>query len=197
MRDLPAILGHLVVDLVLLAALLFGSYRRRRRDSEMMLALAAFNVGLFATLVAIAGDHFSAGAGFGLFGLLSLIRLRSASFTTSDMAYAFVSLVLGLVLGLPGLPIAVAGTVALALVLLLVVGDHPRLHSESQLVTLVLDRAHAGPHDALRDVQARLAVTVVDVTITEVDYVRETTTVVATCIPVREPVFDARPAESR
>ena len=87
-------LVHLLIDLVAVGLLVGVAYRHRRADQGMAFALVVLNVGLFATLVAITGEAFSTSAGFGLFGMLSLIRLRSASFTTPDMAYTFLALVL-------------------------------------------------------------------------------------------------------
>ena len=67
----------------------------------MALVFTALNIGLFAAVTAIGTGDFPTGIGFGLFGLLSLVRLRSAAFTLKDVAYTFVALVLALVNGLP------------------------------------------------------------------------------------------------
>src|SRR6476469_4427270 len=76
-------------------------YRRRLAAPEMTLVFTALNIGLFAAVTSIGAGHFPTGIGFGLFGLLSLVRLRSAAFTLMDVAYTFVALVLALVNGLP------------------------------------------------------------------------------------------------
>lgn len=177
LRDL---VSHVVLD-VLALAVLATIYRRQRNNPEMLFTLGALNIGLFATLIAISGDAFSTGAGFGLFGMLSLIRLRSASFTTVDMGYSFVTLVLGLVMGIVALPLVVSAGVAAALLALVAVGDHPRVNPATQLVVVVLDRAHPSVAAARRDVIARLHLPVVSLTIDEVDYVRETTKVTVRC----------------
>ena len=65
------------------------------------MVFVTLNIGLFAALSAITAGHFPAGVGFGLFGLLSLVRLRSAAFSIKDVAYTFSALVLALVNGLP------------------------------------------------------------------------------------------------
>src|SRR6476469_2862438 len=76
-------------------------YRRRLAAPEMALVFTALNIGLFAAVTSIGAGHFPTGIGFGLFGLLSLVRLRSAAFTLKDVAYTFVALILALVNGLP------------------------------------------------------------------------------------------------
>ncbi len=193
---LDALVLHAGVDLALLVLLLGVAYRRQRRDPEMILTLAALNVGLFATLVAISGDSFTTGAGFGLFGMLSLIRLRSASFTSIDMAYAFVSLVLGLILGLVSLPLLLSAAIGGLLVTGLLVGDHPRVNPGTQRFVVVLDRAHASPLSAKMDVASRFSLPVLSVSIDEVDFVRETTQVTVVCgaAPVSAPAYPTYPA---
>lgn len=182
------VLLHALADLLLVAVLVGFAYRRSSRDTGTAFALGVLNLGLFATLVAVSGDAFTTGAGFGLFGMLSLIRLRSASFTTVDMGYAFVALVVGLVLGLVDVPLATSGTLAAALVLAVIVGERLR-RGDVVRVTLILDVAHRGTDHARADVEARLRTPVLDVTVLEVDFVKETTTVTA----VLAPAGDVRP----
>ncbi|MFI7588158.1 DUF4956 domain-containing protein [Spongisporangium articulatum] len=175
------LLTHLLVDVLALVALVGFAYRRRRSDAEMMFALTVLNLGLFAVLVAISGDAFTAGAGFGLFGVLSLIRLRSASFTSADMAYAFLVIVVGLVCGLLALPLWVTVSLVGLLTLVTAAADHPRWQPpQTSRTVVVLDRLYPGPAAVRADVAARLGVTVVDLEIEEVDFVRETTRVAAT-----------------
>ena len=96
----PARLGLDVLSMLVLVGVL---YRRRAAAPEMTLVFTALNIGLFAAVSAIGSGEFPTGIGFGLFGLLSLVRLRSAAFTLKDVAYTFVALVLALVNGLPDL----------------------------------------------------------------------------------------------
>ena len=93
-------LGLDVLSLLLLVGWL---YRRHASAPEMTMVFTMLNIGLFAAMVAIASGDFPVGVGFGLFGLLSLVRLRSTQFTIKDIAYTFTALVLALVNALPGL----------------------------------------------------------------------------------------------
>lgn len=215
-----AVLVHLLVDLVAVGLLVGVAYRHRRADQGMAFALVVLNVGLFATLVAITGEAFSTSAGFGLFGMLSLIRLRSASFTTPDMAYTFLALVLGLVTGLVGLPLWLTVGACSLLVLLAVVGDRPPVTAaagvpldgatagtaaaapappavRTRKVDVVLDGAFGTVAAARAEVEARLDVDALDVVLDEVDYVREVTRVrVIVAVPAGDPAPapDAQPS---
>lgn len=212
------VLVHLLVDLVAVGLLVGVAYRHRRADQGMAFALVVLNVGLFATLVAITGEAFSTSAGFGLFGMLSLIRLRSASFTTPDMAYTFLALVLGLVTGLVGLPLWLTLGACALLVVLAVVGDRPARPEapdgtqdvapgapaaapappavRTRKVDVVLDGAFGTVAAARAEVEARLDVDALDVVLDEVDYVREVTRVrVIVAVPAGDlvPAPDAQP----
>ncbi|MEO7944110.1 MAG: DUF4956 domain-containing protein, partial [Marmoricola sp.] len=94
-------LTGLGIDVLALFTLVGWLYRRRAAAPEMTMVFVTLNIGLHAALTAITAGHFPAGVGFGLFGLLSLVRLRSAAFSIKDVAYTFSALVLALVNGLP------------------------------------------------------------------------------------------------
>ncbi|WP_225848078.1 DUF4956 domain-containing protein [Streptomyces sp. HPF1205] len=152
-------------------------YRRRKAAPEMPMVLTALNLGLFAAMTTISAGKFPAGVGFGLFGILSLVRLRSAAFTLRDVAYTFLALVIALTGGLPerGFPM-VAGIDAALLVMVLIVDD-PRSHPCTRMMRVTLDRLYSRPEDIRADVIRRMAVEPLSVTVDDVDYVRETTRV--------------------
>jgi len=102
LSDLLDFVGRLGIDVLSMLLLVGWLYRRRLAAPEMALVYTALNIGLFAAVSSIGTGHFPTGVGFGLFGLLSLVRLRSTAFTLKDVAYTFIALVLALVNGLPG-----------------------------------------------------------------------------------------------
>ncbi len=76
---------------------------------DLVVVYALFNLGLFLALVVISQGQVSMGVGFGLFAVLSIVRLRSEPFSNRELAYFFVAIVLALVcaidlgsLALPG-----------------------------------------------------------------------------------------------
>ncbi|QIY74328.1 DUF4956 domain-containing protein [Streptomyces sp. RLB1-33] len=167
------------LDVIALLILVGWLYRRRRSAPEMPLVLTALNIGLFAAMGVISAGKFPTGVGFGLFGILSLVRLRSAAFTLRDVAYTFAALVIALCTGLPqraGWLVIVLN--ALVLVAVLVVDD-PRTYNPTRVVKLTLDRTYPDQADILWDVAARFGQVPLSVDVDEVDYVRETTRVSA------------------
>jgi len=175
--DLADVLAHAAVDVCALLALMV-LYARRHEGRELMMVYVCFNVGLFAALVAITAGHFPAGVGFGLFGVLSIIRLRSQPFTTAQIGYFFLVLVLALVNGLSGRDMVLSAALSAVLLVTVYLADHPAMHPTVHTTRLVLDRAYRDSTELRAAVARRVEGTLVDVGITEVDEVRDVTRVV-------------------
>jgi len=166
------ILGRLGLDVVALLLMAGALYRRRASAPEMPLVFTSLNLGLFAAVAVIGDHHFSVGAGFGLFALLSLVRLRSRVFTLQDMAYTFTALVLGLVNGLNAAPVALVVGVDVVLLLALAVADESRGVPETRVMELTLDGAYLDPDQVRQEAALELPDRVVAVSIDAVDHVR-------------------------
>jgi hypothetical protein len=170
--DLALRLG---IDLAATAALVYGLFHPRHRRMDLVVVYALFNVGVFLALSVIAAGELSMGVGFGLFAVLSIVRLRSEPFSNRELAYFFVALVLALVCALAspvhaGLLSGVALLAAWAI-------DHPRISRPSRRLDVALERVF-DDDEALRDhLRERLRAPVLDVVVREIDYVREITRV--------------------
>jgi len=170
--------SRLGLDVLALLALVGWLYRRRLAAPEMTLVFTALNVGLFAAVTAIGAGHFPSGIGFGLFGLLSLVRLRSAAFTLKDVAYTFVALVLALVNGLPDRDLLVTVLLDVVLLAAIWVVDETRSTSpQTRVVRVTLDRVVRNADEAASAVRASLDLEPLAVVVEDVDLVRETTRV--------------------
>ncbi len=169
--------GRLGLDVLAMLVLVGWLYRRRLAAPEMPLVFTALNIGLFAAIVAIGGGDFPTGVGFGLFGLLSLVRLRSAAFTLRDVAYTFVALVLGLVNGLPGSALLSVVLLDVLLVAAIWLTDESRAGTTTRTMRLTLDAVHADLASARAAVVERIGVVPLSIAVSDVDYVRETTRV--------------------
>jgi hypothetical protein len=178
------VLSRLAVDLVALAALLVLLTRRRRGGQDVLVACAAFNVGLFAVAQVISSADLGVGAGFGLFAVLSIIRLRSELFSNVQLAYVFSVLALALATGIPGVPVGAGALLAAMVVLTLALTDSGRAARATASVTVTLDSVHADRTALVAEIERLLAVEVVAVTLLDVDLVRETTRAEVTTRPL-------------
>src|SRR4249919_2130070 len=90
----------LAVDLLAIFLLAYVLYFRRHRRADLLLAYVTLNIGIFVAISLLGTVRVDIALGFGLFAILSIIRLRSTSVTQQEVAYYFVALVLGLVNGM-------------------------------------------------------------------------------------------------
>lgn len=175
------ILALIAADLLAVAALiaLFLS-RHRRRD--LVVAYLGMNIGVLAVTAALSSMTASVGLGLGLFGVLSIVRLRSEELNQTEVAHYFASLALGLLAGLGATqPLWAAALIALVL-LAVYVGDHPAVSRRTRRQDLLLDRAHTD-HTSLRaHVERVLGCEVVDLAVRRTDLVNDTTLLSVTTV---------------
>jgi len=167
----------IAADLVAVTVLALGLYFPRHRRRDLVGAFVGINVGVVAVAAMLGRIDVGLGMGLGLFGVLSIIRLRSSEIDQHEVAYYFASLALGLVAGLSATvsPLALA---LMALILLgLFVGDHPALLSRYEQRTVLLDTAHTDPVALRAAVESLVGGTVVRVFVRRLDLVDDTTLV--------------------
>ena len=90
-----ALLG---AEVVAVAVLVLGLYFPRHRRRDLMVAYFGVNIGVLAVADALRTSNAGTGLGLGfaLFGVLSIIRLRSTELDQHEVAYFFSALALGL-----------------------------------------------------------------------------------------------------
>ena len=180
--DLLVALG---LDLVLIVGLVFGVYYPRHRRGDLIVAFLVVNIGVFALTEALSGMSLGAGFGIGMFGVLSIIRLRSSEIDQRDVAYYFASLVIGLVSALVTIGTPTTGLLGLLVVLALLIVDRKNTRTEHCRVRL--DHVYGDRSQLEEALERQLAAEVVSLRILEVDNVDDSTTVDAT-FRVREAV---------
>jgi hypothetical protein len=171
------LLASLAIDLVAISVLAYGMYFRRHGRRDLLLAYMALNVGVFSAVSLLSSQSVELGLGFGLFGILSIIRLRSDSITQEEIGYYFVALVLGLVSALGITTPVVTAIIVAALLAVMFLVDHPRILAGHLRQIITLDVVHADQTALRADLERRLGAEVMHATILDSDYVRETTTV--------------------
>lgn len=87
------------VDAVVICLLVFGVHLPRHHRRDMVVSYLTVGIGVLAVAVALSISATAAGLGMGLFGVLSIIRLRSEELGQIETAYCFSALALGLLGG--------------------------------------------------------------------------------------------------
>jgi Domain of unknown function (DUF4956) len=167
----------LVTDVVAIAVVSYGIYYRRYYRRDLLLAYFSLNIGVFAVTALLTDSTAGVGLGLGLFGVLSIIRLRSDSITQEEIAYYFVALVLGLIAGLGVRPLWISPVLSAALVLVMYVVDHPRLTIRSQRQNIRLDRAYPDRGKLEAALERLLGAEIRHIVVLQLDLVADTTMV--------------------
>jgi hypothetical protein len=163
----------LAVDLTAITLLSYALYFRRHGRRDLLLAYVALNTGIFGVVAMLTNQEVGMAVGFGLFGVLSILRLRSDLISQGEIGYYFTAIALGLVNAVAAsMPWVLLGLNALLLTVMFV-ADHPRLLSRHRRRILTLDVVHEDPVALRQDLEARLRGRVQRVDVTEVDYVRD------------------------
>ena len=167
----------IIADVVAISVLVFGLYFPRYRRRDMVVAILSLNVGVMAVATALSSTEVSAGLGLGLFGVLSIIRLRSDEISQEEIAYYFSALALGLLAGFELNPLWLTPVLMGAVLAALFVGDHPALYSASRQQSVNLDAAYTDESLLTSRLETLLGAEVLKVKVKKVDLVNDTTSV--------------------
>ena len=164
-------------DVAAIAILAYGLYYRRHRRRDMLLAYVGLNIGVLAVACVLANVAVATGLGLGLFGVLSIIRLRSSEISHDEVAYYFSALALGLIAGLQPDPRPLAPLMSLLILVAIYVVDHPALLGRQRQQVITLDAVYADERALTSRLEALLGSEVQRVIILQTDLVRDQTTV--------------------
>ncbi|MDQ2587829.1 DUF4956 domain-containing protein [Saccharothrix yanglingensis] len=167
------------VDICAVVLLVFGLYFPRHRRRDLVVAYLGVNVGVLAVASALSTSDVGAGLGLGmaLFGVLSIIRLRSTELDQHEVAYYFSALALGLLGALNTTsPWLNAGLMALILATMFL-GDHRWLFRRYRHQVLVLDSAVTDHLALVAHLEQLLDARVHVASVQRLDLVNETTVV--------------------
>lgn len=166
-----------LLDVIAILVLTFGLYFPRHRRKDMVVAYLTVNLGLLAVTAALGSAEVSLGIGFGLFAVLSIIRLRSSELDQQEVAYYFAALALGLLGGVVFVPEWLSPVLMGVVLLGLYVGDHPRLFARYRMQAMVLDSAWTDEAALVTRLEELLGGRVHRIRIRRVDLVEATTIV--------------------
>lgn len=165
------------VDIVAIGVMTFGLYFPRHRRRDMIVAFLGVNLGLLAITSALSTESIGLGVGFGLFAVLSIIRLRSAELDQAEVAYYFAALAMGLLGGLVITPMWLAPSLMAVILVAMYIGDHPRLLARYRVQTVTLDEAITDEVKLIGRLETVLGARVHRIRVRRVDLVDATTTV--------------------
>jgi len=184
------------LNLAAIIILTFGLYLRRHHRRDLAVSYIGINIGVFAVAAALSGSQVGIGLGMGLFGVLSIIRLRSNELEQHEIAYYFSALAIGLICGLGPSPLWLPMVLVALILLAMFTADHSRVLTRYRHQQVVLDRAvsdeaelHAYLSQVLGGAQIKQAI------VQQLDLVNDKT--IATVRYVAPPATDALPRNAQ
>ncbi len=168
---------YLIANVVAIGLLVFAIYLPRHRRYEMALSYLVVNIGVMAVASVLATSTAAAGLGLGLFGVLSIIRLRSEELTQREVAYYFAALALGLLGGLGATVTGYLPIVFMGAILGLIGLIDSRLFNANESRLIILDRALVTETEISAHVASLFGQEVTHLSIVRIDMVNDSTIV--------------------
>jgi hypothetical protein len=165
------VVTYLGVDLAAILLMAYVLYFRRHWRADLLLSYVALNVGIFVAMSLLTQVRVDIAVGFGLFAILSIIRLRSSAVTQQEVAYYFIALVLGLIngMGVPDRGLAVALNIVLLLTMF--VFDSKSLRDRSRRIDVRLAGVYTNESALVAELERKLGGRVAYQEITEIDLI--------------------------
>ena len=165
---------ELGIDILAIFLLAYVLYFRRHQRADLLLAYVSLNIGTFMAMFLLGSVRVELALGFGLFAILSIVRLRSSAVTQQEVAYYFIALVMGLANGLDlnNRPLIVLVNGALLLTMLVV--DSSALRDRVRRLDITLDTVHTDEAALVADLEHRLGGKVTRHEVNEIDHSRGT-----------------------
>lgn len=173
----------ILVDLAAILILVFAIYFPRHRRSDLAVAFLGVNIGVLAVSQILATSSVGAGLGLGLFGVLSIIRLRSSEISQREVAYYFASLAIGLISGLA--TVSMLSTTMIGLIIAVIALADTSLVSKRgvQRQQIQLDRAIAHEPELRAEVENLVGQQVLTLSVLKLDLVNDLTLVEVGLLP--------------
>ena len=164
-------------DAVAIAVLTVALFYPRHRRGDLVVAYWALNIGVLAVSAVLSTTEVAAGLGLGIFGVLSIIRLRSMELDQHEIAYYFSSLALGLIGGLGANMGWVSIALMVAIVAVMGIVDSPKVLGKFSSQTIVLDHVVTDPGELIAKLEEVVGGRVMSYSIRKKDLVDDVTVV--------------------
>jgi hypothetical protein len=146
----------LAIDIAAAAFMTYVLYFRRHGRTDLLLSYIALNLGIFVVMTLLTQVRVDIAVGFGLFAILSIIRLRSSQVTQQEVAYYFVALVLGLINGLNVPDRGLVVGLNLVLLITLAIFDSKALRKRARQIEVHLDQLFIDEDELVAELERRL-----------------------------------------
>jgi len=175
-HEFGLVLPRLFLDLGF-TALLLGIFFRNHHRPDLVSVYFACNIGLFSVLTVLSFSPLSSAVGFALFGVLSIIRLRSFEFEHHEIAYFFISLAGALLSAIDATSITLPSILCAILIVGIFLVDSRRFSSSTHTSLIILDSVVTDPAAVRTKLTELLNAEILNYSVKAVNTLQETTTI--------------------
>jgi len=175
-QEFSLVVPRLLLDLGFIA-LLLGTFFRSHHRADLASVYFACNIGLFSVLTVLSFSPLSSAVGFALFGVLSIIRLRSFEFEPHEIAYFFISLAGALLSAIDANSIALPAILCAILLIGMMVVDSHWFRASTQTSLITVDSVLVDPVAVREHLAELLNAQILKYSIKSVNTLQETTVV--------------------
>jgi hypothetical protein len=173
--DFAAIIPRMLIDIISIGILVLGLFYRNHKRTDLVAVYLACNVGLFSVLTVLSFSPLSSSIGFALFGVLSIIRLRSVQFETIEIAYFFISLALALTSAIDLTSTALPSLLNVLMLAAMFLVDLPQFRKRSVHTELIVDQVITDVKSLAIYLEQTRHLDLVKCEIRSINYLQETT----------------------
>ena len=171
---------RLAIDLASIFILIRFIYFRNYRRTDLFLTFFVFNLVIFLITYLLNKVEMSMGAAFGLFAVFSMLRYRTEGISTKDMTYLFLVIAIGLIAAISKGSwddLCIFAVIILVVTHLLESGwlikkEYSKLVFYENIKLITPDRRG----ELMADLQKRTGLNVHRVEIQEIDFIKDSTT---------------------
>lgn len=171
------IIIRLLLNILALYILVFQVYFRNHKRTEMYFTFLSFNTVIFFLSLILQTASLTAGAGFGLFAIFSLLRYRTEGMSAVDMTYLFLSIAIGLICAVAQISFPYLAGIIAAILFLTAIFESRWLYKKetSQLIqydkiTLIKESLR---NELIADLRERTGLDITRVEIFETDFIKD------------------------
>jgi len=175
-HELSLVLPRLFLDLGF-TALLLGIFFRNHHRPDLVSVYFACNIGLYSVLTVLSFSPLSSAVGFALFGVLSIIRLRSFEFEAHEIAYFFISLAGALLSAIDATSITLPAILCTILLIGISLVDSRRFRTNTHISLVTLDKVVTDPAVIRSQLADLLKAEILNYSVKTVNTLQETTTI--------------------
>jgi hypothetical protein len=183
---LPDLVVGLGLDAVVMFVIAYLVYFRRNRNAEYLFAFVIVNLLVFSASYMMTAVNLDAGIGFGLFALFSIMRFRTDAMPIQEMTYLFASFVVAAVnaIALSALSIAEVLVIDGGIITAVYALGYIWLGRKHQTHKVVYERIEnivpSRRHELLADLTLRTGLDIVDVDISQLNFLNDTAVITIT-----------------